>query len=283
MSECYPGIMAAEEITELLYARDIEFLFNENIPCEERDKVLLTKKSTYYDGKLNKHTLFEWRDQFFSIYGDDRVKKYSLNQGEDLESNIQNFMDRMMSLIQDIKTSDTCHQTIIFDDGFLTLFSQMLKTSTLYNIMYYNYLTHNTVLEELKTELEGAYYYASIPYDVNTVEQLKELKKQAAQWGELVSAIFQCGNIHIMTYHPKDRQKLEDYWMKNHSDNDPDTFGMTMFWNGVTEFILRHHLPPRERSAEYSSRSGMPESVLSYLRESLDLFVDPRSVHYLVQ
>lgn len=278
-----PEVMTADEITQLLYERDIEFLFNENIPCAERDKVLLTKKSTYYDGKLNKHTLFEWRDEFFHVYGEDRVKKYSLNQGEDLESNIQNFMDRMMSLIQDIKNSDTCHQTIIFDDGFLTLFSRMLKTSTLYNIMYYNYLTHNTVVEELKTELEGAYYYASIPDDVKTVEQLEELKKQAEQWGELVSAIFQCGNIHIMTYHPKDRQKLEDYWMTNNIDNDPDDFGMTMFWDGVTEFILRHHLPPRVRSAEYSLGIGMPDCVLSYLRESLDLFVDPKSIHYLVQ
>ena len=241
------------------------------------------KKPLYYDGKLNKHTLFEYRNTRFSVYGDDRVKKYSLNQGEDLESNIQNFMDRMMSLIEDIKTSDTRHQTIIFDDGFLTLFSMMLKTSTLYNIMYYNYLTHNTVEEELKTELKGAYYYASIPDDVNTVEQLKELKKQAEQWNELVSAIFECGNIHIMTYHPRDRQMLEDYWMKNNIGNDPDDFGMTMFWNGVTEFILRHHLPQRTRSAEYSFRGGLLEGVLSYLRESLELFIDPKSIHYLLQ
>ena len=39
-------IMTADEITQLLYEHDIQFLFNENIPCPEHETVLLSKKTT---------------------------------------------------------------------------------------------------------------------------------------------------------------------------------------------------------------------------------------------
>ncbi|MBO5631747.1 MAG: hypothetical protein J5965_21980 [Aeriscardovia sp.] len=275
-------LMTADEITQLLYDRNIVFLFNENIPCEEHDRVLLSKEDVW-DKKAGKVTHHVYKDRLFDGLFRNRVQKYSLNQSSDnLTTNIQNFMDSVMSLLQDIKNSDMCNQTIFFDDGFLRLFTRMLDMTTWHEVMYYNYLSNNSIAVALKLELQESYMHHVHSVASDDVD-LNKLPQDCKQWYELVSAIFECSYIHIMTYHPKDKQALVDYWQAHNSDETINDFGNEMFLNGVTEFILRHHLPARERSAEYSSRYGLPESVLSYLRESLDLFIDPKSIHYLVQ
>lgn len=274
-------LMTDNEITELLLDRNIVFLFNEKIPCVEHERVFLQKEDVF-DTKSGEVTHHVYKDTLFDGLFRDRVKKYSLNQSCDntLTMNIQNFMTSMMSLLQDIKNSDMRDQTIFLNDGFLRLFTRMLNVKTWYQVMYYNYLSNNSIAVALELELQKSYMHYVHSVATSDVD-LNKLPQDCKQWFELVSAILECPYIHIMTYHPKDKQALVDYWQENHIDQTIDDFGVDMFLNGVTEFLLRHHCHDQRVD------KGVPTSinfdgVLSYLRDCSDLFVDPRMIHNLL-
>lgn len=90
-------LMIDNEITQLLYDRNIVFLFNEDIPCVERERVLLEKEDVF-DTKAHEVTHHVYKDTLFDGLFRDHVQKYSLHQSYDntLTMNIQNFMTNIL-------------------------------------------------------------------------------------------------------------------------------------------------------------------------------------------
>lgn len=268
-------IITAEEITQLLYDRDIVFLFNENVSCEEHDTIVkdLQDMITFQNMGAS------WEHLKNIPY---EVKSYSLNLTNEkpYARQARRFTDNMMSLLEDIKNSDIHSKTIILDDGFFNLFTSMIDYRRLSSLIYYGPDTDDAALREFKNELDDS-YIKSLDDGTRSARGLGYLAREVKQFEELVSAILTCGHIHTITYHPKNKCMLAA-WQRNNKgrnveDYDPewDDFGAEMFKNGVVEDFLKQHTGSRVMTDKDVRVSISLNEVDLYLHHNSDLFIDP--------
>lgn len=268
-------IMTADEITQLLYDRDIVLLFNEKAPCEEHDKMVEDLQHMIDHQNINVTAAHLMNIPY-------EVKKYSLNLTDEkpYEKQSRPFTDNVLSLLKDIKNSDIHSKTIILDDGFFNLFTSMIDYRRLSSLIYYGSLTDDTALREFKTELDSS-YIKSWGSSTRNARGLGYLTREVKQFEELVSAILTCGHIHTITYHPKNKCMLAA-WQRNNKgrnveDYDPewDDFGSKMFKNGVVEDFLKQHTGSRVMTDKDIRVSISLNEVDTYLHHNSDLFIDP--------
>lgn len=268
-------IMTADEITELLYDRDIVLLFNEKTPCEEHDKMVedLQDMITFQNMGVG------WEHLKNIPY---EVKSYSLNitNEKPYDRQARRFTDNMMSLLEDIKNSDIHSKTIILDDGFFNLFTSMIDYRRLSSLIYYGPDTDDAALREFKNELDDS-YIKSLDDGTHNARGLGYLAREVKQFEELVSAILTCGHIHTITYHPKNKCMLAAWQRDNKGreveDYDPewDDFGSKMFESGIVEDFLKQHTGSRVMTDKDIRVSISLNEVDTYLHHNSDLFIDP--------
>lgn len=250
-------VTTAKEIKQLLIDRDIVFLFNENIPCEEHDKTVKL---------LEKGLKDEAKDYDF--------KEYPLYQNADgtLTTSTQCFMNSFLTICNDIKNSDAHNQTILFTNGFIDLFVNLIGKSSLIPLVYYTHTSGSGMRSKLKSRLEHAYMTLNFPHEKD-YPKIQDYVNGLFQWNEIVSAIFQCGHIHEITYYPENSVGVEKYFQEHDIHITTDDFADRMFFNQQLAWHIESILEERSR------KEGRPTwvdtaSLNSYFRTETDLLLN---------
>lgn len=256
-------IMTADEITQLLLDRNIIILFNENIPCIEHDETTqLIKKALEAEA-----TEYTWTE-------------YSLRQhnNKNAMENARTFLSQMISLLWDIKYREKLHdQTILCDDGFLGIFTHLFTIKNkipnlLSTFQYCQGMRRKDALDWIQTAIIGPYSDGLLDYydPSDAIFSMTELTHME----NLISAIFQCGNIQEVTYNPCSYNEIFKY--REHygvPEMSTEAFGSDLFLRDQLRLLLWDNVHYRQNTTQTPISF---DSFNNYLRTCSSLFVDPQ-------
>ncbi|MBO5628619.1 MAG: hypothetical protein J5965_06005 [Aeriscardovia sp.] len=263
-------IMTAEEITQLLIDRDIVFIFNESVPGSEHDETLkLLRKGLERE---NGEYLVE--NGSFTVFNDDPGRFLAMT------------LDMIFGILLEIKNSWYNTGTVIFNGSLLSIFAHMLKDKSLLTR-----LTEDTQMSsadkrrEIKLGLESAWITSNFP--AQDYSCIKEYVTDTFMWNEFVSALFMCGNIHVIPYHldKLDLDKIEEVkyklpWKYRMLVEDHDDYASTLLSISKVESLLDSVMGDRIKSQRLPQ---YPEDSLNtYFRTDTSLFLDPTEIKFIV-
>lgn len=263
-------IMTAEEITQLLIDRDIVLIFNESVPGSEHDETLkLLRKGLEWESDV-----YLVENQAFTLFNDD--------PGHFLATTL----DTVFDILRDIKNSYANAETVILNGSLLSIFAHMLNDKSLLTR-----LTEDTQMSsedkrrEIKLGLESAWITSNFP--VQDYSCIKEYVTDTFMWNEFVSALFMCGNIHVIPYHldKLDLDKLEEVKYKlplkyRMLVEDHDDYASTLLSIRKVESLLDSVMGDRIKSQRLPQ---YPEDPLNtYFRTEASLFLNPTEIKNIV-
>lgn len=259
-------VMTAKEINQLLIDRDIVILFNENIPCEEHDKTVKLLEKALKD---------ETKDYEFKEY-----TLYPVSDGT-LATSVQCFMDSFLTICNDIKNSDAHNQTILFNNGFIDLFVNLIGERSLIPLVYYTQTSGSDMISKFKTQLEHAYMMINYP-DKKDYQMLKKYVTTLYAWNEIVSTILTCGHIHEITYYPENSFGVKKYFQEHDIRMSTDDFANRMFFNQQLAWHMESLLDNRSRKEGRHSWIDTA-SLNSYFRTETNLLLSPGIMKNIVE
>lgn len=263
-------IMTAEEITQLLIDRDIVLIFNESVPGSEHDETLkLLRKGLEWESDV-----YLVENQAFTLFNDD--------PGHFLATTL----DTVFDILRDIKNSWDSAKTFILNGSLLSIFAHMLKhESLLTRLTKDTQMSSEDKRREIKLGLESAWITSNFP--VQDYSCIKEYVTDTFMWNEFVSALFMCGNIHVIPYHldKLDLDKLEEVKYKlplkyRMLVEDHDDYASTLLSIRKVESLLDSVMGDRIKSQRLPQ---YPEDPLNtYFRTETRLFLNPTEIKNIV-
>lgn len=255
------SIMTADEITQLLYNRNIVFLFNENTPNNEHDKTLKFLRETLKT-ESKKYTFEQCH-----LYA---APKSHPKEGASL------LLDMIFTTLQSIKDSDLHDHTIIFDGDFLNILADMLNNVELSDISHAIGSSPVDGIEEFKTRLERAWINANYP--AQNYKCIKEYVTDTFMWNEFISTLFQCKNIHAINYDVEDCYKVKNYCKNDYTDEvivmDTDDYShIRMFKEILAELMYKDSHSVHRIDGSYLSATSVNDCLRRYKPFFIDLEV----------
>lgn len=290
--------MTADEITQLLHARDIVLLFNEDVLCPEHEELTNLLKNIEVvefspDSLKETHIaipLLCAQENSATRAENDKLLKNPLDSSKMPEA--ERKLRSVLNVLDDIKNSSACHKIFFFEFGIIDLFQHLMFEQTIAALKQYD-LPSETIVEKLKNQLEYHYAQCYSSLKNKTFNEIKSIMSKVDQWDEFVSAILQCVNIRTINYHPQDPHEIKEYYEKTskerHHDlpslswdeDDTENYARKLLYRDALEYVLTKKI--NGCYSDYDDRPPACSTLQDYLYATSKLVLDSNVIENIVE